>query len=169
VPLARKKLQGAPRRLADEEDAALSAFATFCRRAEHGQFAQLQDRDDLWKLLIVITFRKSINQAKYQRRQTRGGGGENLPTSPKAESAMEQVTLEQIISSEPSPDFAVQVAEEYRRLLANLGDAELQAIALLKTEGNTTEQIAAKLQRAPRTIERRLQLIRKIWEKELAS
>jgi len=36
-------------------------------------------------------------------------------------------------------------------------------------ERDTTAQIAAKRQRAPRTIERRLQLIRKTWEQELAS
>jgi DNA-directed RNA polymerase specialized sigma24 family protein len=50
-----------------------------------------------------------------------------------------------------------------------LGDAELRAIALFKLEGDTTAQIAAKLGRAPRTIERRLQLIRRTWEQELAS
>jgi DNA-directed RNA polymerase specialized sigma24 family protein len=169
VGLARKNLEGAPRRLADEEDAALSAFASFCRRAGQGHFPQLLDRDDLWQLLVVITLRKSINQVNRERCQKRGGAGQNLPASAEAESAIEEATLEQIISSEPTPELVAQVAEEYRRLLANLGDAELQSIALLKMEGDTTAEIAAKLQCAPRTIERRLQLIRKIWEKELAS
>src|SRR5438552_6103586 len=98
VALARKKLQGAPRGLADEEDAALSAFASFCRRAEQGQFPQLQDRDDLWHLLMVITVRKSSNQMKYERRQKRGGAGPKRPTSPAAESAVAHAVLEQIIS-----------------------------------------------------------------------
>src|SRR5207248_9778839 len=48
VGLARKKLQAAPLRVADEEDAALSAFNSFCRRAEQGQFPDLKDRDGLW-------------------------------------------------------------------------------------------------------------------------
>ena len=47
VALARKNLQSAPRRVADEEDAALSAFDSFCRRAEQGQFPDLKDRDGL--------------------------------------------------------------------------------------------------------------------------
>jgi DNA-directed RNA polymerase specialized sigma24 family protein len=34
VGLARKKLRDAPRRLADEEDVALSAFHSFCRSAK---------------------------------------------------------------------------------------------------------------------------------------
>ena len=73
VGLARKKLQNTPRRAADEEDVAQSAFASFWRRAQQGQFPQLEDRDDLWHLLMVITVRKAINQAKSERRQKRGG------------------------------------------------------------------------------------------------
>jgi len=38
VGLARKKLRAAPRRAADEEDVALSAFDSFCRGAEQGRF-----------------------------------------------------------------------------------------------------------------------------------
>ncbi|HKI35430.1 MAG TPA: ECF-type sigma factor, partial [Gemmataceae bacterium] len=45
VGLARKRLQGARRRAADEEDVALSAFDSFCRSAEQGRFPELADRD----------------------------------------------------------------------------------------------------------------------------
>src|SRR5262245_46060314 len=44
VGLARKKLRAAPRRAADEEDVALSAFDSFCRGAEQDRFPQLNDR-----------------------------------------------------------------------------------------------------------------------------
>src|SRR5262249_45699389 len=55
VALARQKLLGAPRRVADEEDVVLSAFNNFCRRAEQGHFPDLKDRDGLWALLVVVT------------------------------------------------------------------------------------------------------------------
>jgi hypothetical protein len=58
VVRARHKLRGVPRRAADEEDVALSAFDNFCRAAEHGRFPDLADRDDLWQLLLVLTDRK---------------------------------------------------------------------------------------------------------------
>lgn len=38
VRLARRKLRSAPRRMADEEDVALSAFDSFCRHAACGRF-----------------------------------------------------------------------------------------------------------------------------------
>ncbi|HEY2154573.1 MAG TPA: ECF-type sigma factor, partial [Isosphaeraceae bacterium] len=43
-------------------------------------------------------------------------------------------------------------------------DDDQQAVAIAKLEGLTNEQIAARLNRALRTVERRLKLIRKIWE-----
>src|SRR5262245_52761589 len=57
VGLARARLRDAPRRAADEEDVALSAFDSFCRGAERGRFPDLADRDGLWALLMTITAR----------------------------------------------------------------------------------------------------------------
>jgi DNA-directed RNA polymerase specialized sigma24 family protein len=169
VRLARHKLQGSPRLVADEEDVALSAFATFCRRAEQGCFPRLFDRDDLWQLLLVITTRKALNQIGQERRQKRGGAGPHQRAVPAAAAEAEEPVWEQLISPEPTPEVAAQVAEEYQRLLSILGEPELRSIALWKLEGDTTGQIAAKLRRAPRTIERKLRLIRQLWAKELPS
>ncbi len=72
--LARLRLRNAPRAVADEEDAALSAFDSFCKGAVEGRYPRLSDRDDLWKLLVVITERKAFDQAARERRQKRGGG-----------------------------------------------------------------------------------------------
>jgi hypothetical protein len=68
-PLPIKKLLGAPRGMADEEDVALSAFDSFCRGAEQGRFPQLSDRDDLWRLLFVITERKAIDLVNHEKAQ----------------------------------------------------------------------------------------------------
>jgi DNA-directed RNA polymerase specialized sigma24 family protein len=168
VGLARRKLRDAPRRVADEEDVALSAFDSFCRGAEQGRFPQLRDRDDLWRLLFALTARKAFDQVRDQRRHKRGGGrvrGESALLGPE-DSAGEEAGLEQVLGREPTPEFAAQVAEECQRLLDLLGDAELRAVALAKMEGDTTEQIAARLGRSPRSVERKLQLIRSLWAKE---
>ena len=70
VGLARARLARAPSPVADAEDVALSAFDSFYRRAERGEFPRLEDRDDLWQLLFVLTVRKAINLVRYQGRKS---------------------------------------------------------------------------------------------------
>jgi DNA-directed RNA polymerase specialized sigma24 family protein len=156
VELARQKLQGLPRRAADEEDVALSAFDSFCRGAATGRFPQLADRNSLWPLLVKITAYKAIDLLRHEHRQKRGGppAEAGSPTAPD---------LEQIIGREPTPEFALQVAEECQRLLDRLGDEGLRAVALGKMEGYTTEEIAARLGCVPRSVERKLRKIRQLW------
>jgi DNA-directed RNA polymerase specialized sigma24 family protein len=169
VSLARKKLRDAPRRAADEEDVALSAFASFCRVAAQGQFPQLADRDNLWRLLVTITARKALHLRRDEGRQKRGGGEVlNLSQMPGA-SGRAETMFEQVLDREPTPAFAAQVAEETRRLLACLGDGQLRAIALAKLEGHTNEAIARQLGWARVTVQRKLRLIRDIWAKEKRS
>jgi DNA-directed RNA polymerase specialized sigma24 family protein len=156
VELARRRLLGAKAHAADEEDVALSAFDTFCRGLKRGRFPDLQDRDNLWKLLVVLTARKACRLMRDERRLKRGG----------AQPALANEELAQVLSQEPSPEFAVECAETCRHLLDRLGDDELRTVALSKMEGYTTKEIAGRLNRAPRSIERKLRLIRGLWESE---
>jgi DNA-directed RNA polymerase specialized sigma24 family protein len=166
VTLASGKLRGAPRGAADEEDVALSAFDSFFGGVRRGRFPQLHDRDNLWRLLVVITARKVLDLRNRERRQKRGGGavlGEAALVGTKSE----EFTLDQIIGPEPTPQFAVEVAEECRRRLDSLEDAQLVKVALWKMEGFTNEEIAAKLGCVTRTVERKIQVIRSIWGEDL--
>jgi DNA-directed RNA polymerase specialized sigma24 family protein len=153
VGLARLKLQGTPRRAADEEDVALSAFASFCDGAEQGRFPRLDDRDDLWRLLVVLTARKASHHLRGAARIKRGGGV--VP---------EDVVLEEVVGREPSPDFAACVADECRHLLGRLADDDLEQVAVAKMEGYSNAEIAQRFGCAQRTITRKLQLIRDIWQ-----
>lgn len=168
VGLARKKLQATPRTAANEEDVALSAFASFCRAAENGRFPCLSDRDDLWPLLVVITARKASRHIEHENRGNRARGQVlSEDVLPARASGMVISDLESIIGREPTPAFATQVAEEFHRLLCSLGDADLEQIALRKMEGYTLEEIAAQLGCVERTVRRRLERIRIIWQKEI--
>jgi DNA-directed RNA polymerase specialized sigma24 family protein len=168
LKLALKKLRSVPRRAADEDDVVVSAFASFCRAARQGRFAQLRDRDNLWPLLVVITARKAADLQQHERREKRGGGkvrGESALAGPPSD-ALDQPGFEQIVGHEPTPAFAVQVAEECRRRLAELGDDVLRSVALWKMEGYSSAEIAGKLGCVVGTVERKLRVIRNIWGKE---
>jgi DNA-directed RNA polymerase specialized sigma24 family protein len=160
VALARQKLQGLPRRAADEEDVALSAFDSFCRGVSGGRFPQLSDRNSLWPLLVALTAHKAVDLIRHERRKKRGG-----PAADTRGEGAPPADLEQIIGREPTPAFALQVAEECQRLLGRL-DEGLRAVALWKMEGDTVAQIAARLGCVPRTVERKLRMIRELWGEE---
>ena len=49
-----------------------------------------------------------------------------------------------MLAEEPTPAFAVEVAEECERLLGQLGNDQLRSIALFKMEGYTVAEIAAE-------------------------
>jgi DNA-directed RNA polymerase specialized sigma24 family protein len=154
VGLARKKLQGTSFRSA-EEDVALSAFHSFWQNAQKGKFPHLAGRANLWGLLITLTSRKACDFIAHEMRRYPGPIDHNV---------------EQILGREPDPALAALVAEEFERLLDRLNDPVLQAIAVWKMEGHTNKEIAAKLsqvkQTGERTVERKLERIRAIWERE---
>lgn len=166
VGLARKRLRDVPRRDADEEDVALSAFDSFCRGVEQGRFPHLEGRDDLWHLLVIITVRKAADLLASRRRQRRGGGkvrGESAFANPAAE-AQERQGIEQVEGAEPTPEFAAAVAEQCQTLLRMLPKDQLRSIAVWKMEGYTNPEIAGLLGCSLATVERKLALIRDTWQ-----
>jgi DNA-directed RNA polymerase specialized sigma24 family protein len=162
VGLARARLRGAPRGMADEEDVALSAFDSFCRRAEGGHFSRLDDRDDLWQLLFVLTVRKAIDLVRYNARARRGGG---------RVASLDDLAawdLDAVLGPEPTPELAAQMADEYRRLLEGLGNETLRAVARWKMEGWTNREIGVRLGCAEHSVERKLRSIRRLWSEEVS-
>ena len=157
VGLARDRLRALPRAAADEEDVALSAFDSFCRNAERGRFPRLDDRDDLWQLLVLLATRKASDLAEREGRQRRDW----RRTAPL------DAEVGGPAGAEPDPALAAELAEESGRLLGLLPDERLRALAVRKLEGYTNEEIAGLLGCSRATVERRLALIRRHWEKEL--
>ena len=162
VSLARRKLEGIPRRDSDEEDIALSAMNSFYRGVVQHKFDHLHNRGDLWKLLVTITVRKATAKRRSYFAQKRGGGrvrGESV----FGDHEDEQGGLADILGTEPTPELAMSVAENCGQMLDQLQDETLRQIALWTLEGYRTEEIAGKLGCVRRTVERKLERIREIW------
>jgi DNA-directed RNA polymerase specialized sigma24 family protein len=165
VGLARAKLASArSKAVEDEEDAALSALVSLWDGAVDGRFEQLRDRDDLWRLLVVLTARKAQDQRRRQGRQKRGGGVAFVGLA--GGDGSRDGTLMEVAGEEPSPEFAAMVAEEYARRIDELEDETLRQVASMRLEGYSNDEIAARLGCVTRTVERKLDLIRKVWSRE---
>ncbi len=168
IRFADRKLYELPRRVADEEDVVLSAFHGFLQGVEDGRFSRLDDRDDLWQVLAMLTQRKVIALRRYELAAKRGEGKVRGESALEASGLMSTAApgLGQLAGYEPTPQFAAQATEELSRLLDEIGDGELRPIALAKLEGYTNQEIADKLGTNLRAIERKLRLIRHRWRQE---
>ena len=165
VTLAQRRLEGAAKAMADEEDVALSAFRSFCLGARDGRFPQLLDSDSLWPLLMVITANKSVDLIRRNNRLRRGGRA-NVQRD-NTDSAVS--ILNEIMSKEPTPEFAAEVADQLQRLLNKLrekGDDDLSRIALLRMDGFSHKEIADRIGCSVRSIDRKMIVIAQVWEKD---
>ena len=139
-------------REASGEDVALSAIKSVMLGVREKRYPDLNDRSGLWPLLVTITARKSVSEQRRQLAQKR---------SRAAECRLQD--LKDYIGVEPSPEFAVEVADELERLVMTLDDPSLREIVEMKLAGATNEEIGEKLGCSKRTVIRKLKLIRQEW------
>src|SRR5262249_43680373 len=157
VRLARANLSAGRHKHGDyEADVAVSAMDSFLRAAHQGRFPKLHSRDNLWALLVTITVRKAWKVARRQRRNLEVG---ESALGAKNHDSQDHQVWEQVLSREPTPEFAAEMAEQCRKLLdllAEKEDQKLKSVALWKMEGYTNAEIATKLRCVEGTVERKL-------------
>jgi DNA-directed RNA polymerase specialized sigma24 family protein len=163
--LARRRMPPAVRPGYDEDDVALSAFHSLFVGITKQRF-DLKDRDDLWRLLLIIAERKISRRVRREyrdKRDVRRALHESMfvDISSERESPL---GLDTYIRSEPTPDFAAEVAESCDRLFDKLPDESLKRVALMKLENYTAEEIAKSLGCTRKTVQRKLFIIRKTWQ-----
>lgn len=156
---AAQKLDVQTRRQYDEQDAANSAFHSLCRGLSEGRL-EAENRDALWGLLAVITSRKISAQQRHINRQKRGGGLE------RGESAFEELGaagINEVAGEQLMPDVLAEATESCAQLFDVLPEEMMKTIVLLKFQGTTNKEVASKLKCTQRTVERKLERIRRIW------
>lgn len=163
MDFARSRMSPATRRVYDEEDAAVSAFRSLCRGIEGRRFPDVGDRGNLWALLVVITSRKIANRFRYEHQQRRDSNQTlNDLLLQGADGAVVDL-LQNVPAKEPTPEFATEVADMSEYLMNQLPEADLRKLVTLKLEGYTNEEVAEAMAVTRRTVQRKLELIRRIW------
>lgn len=160
--LAQRVFRERPDRFPEAEEAALSAFASFCTAAQHGRIDGDVDRDSLWRLLKTFTVRKVACQVERDATAKRGGG-RVIPESVWAGNTDHAGSLDAAFGCILTRDFDINCEE----LLARLPDADLKTIALAKLMGYTNRDLAQRFDCTERRIERKLHAIRLAWENEI--
>ncbi len=165
---ARTRLVGDDLAAADEEDAALSALHTFCRRLREGHFERLANRNDLWALLVVLTRRKVTKHQRHSGRQKRGGAMRRIPLGRLSDDTFEGQGGSKIEDVRWVSTLRGGLDVRCQELLELLPDESLQHVAVRKLEGYSNREIAVELGIALRSVERKLQCIRTIWGQEMS-
>lgn len=146
IAMSRKRLKGIATPIYDEEIIANHAYESFCLRA--ARFPQLEDRGDLWKILATIVSRKV---SKVVQKKDRSISSD----------------MEMSESTGPTADDVVTANDEFDRLLDLLESDRLRAVAVLKLEGHSHNDIAKAIGRAVSSVERYVRRIRETWENEI--
>lgn len=162
VVYARSQMQDANRRVSDEEDIACGVMAALCDRAEKGQLPDIDNRTDLWHLLLSWTRHDIIDHVRKENRLKRGGGkvrGDSV-------FAADPAGWSTLLDNSPSPSLIAEMEEQLTRLLSRLPNPILRRIAADKMRGISNAELAQELDVSKRTIERKIDLIRKFWNSE---
>jgi RNA polymerase sigma factor (sigma-70 family) len=158
VALARRRLSPSLASRVDPEDVVQSVFRTFFVRLQDGQF-QLEQQDDLCKLLVRITIHKTLRQVAYQKAAKR---------NPSAEAGQENTEREElyaVLDREPTPDEAVVFLDQLEHFLKKLKPEE-RRILEMKVQGFKNEEICQELKIYDRKIRRILERVQELAEQE---
>ena len=147
--LARKQCSQALARCVEADDIVQSVFRSFFRRAQHGCY-DIPEEGELWRLFLVITLNKVRTKGDYYHAAKRDirHVTQGLPADP--------VLPAKLSKNEGAAAFLQIVLDE---ALEQLPEHHRQ-IVQLRIQGYDLEEIAEKVQRAKRTVERVLQQFR---------
>ena len=79
------------------------------------------------------------------------------------------MTLDDLVGIEPTPEYISLLNDQFKSAMNLLHDEVLWRIAKETLEGYTTAEIAKRLEISPRTVQRKLNLIRNKWMKQFAN
>lgn len=138
----------------DPEDVIQSAFRTFFVHLKDGDFS-FEQENDLFKLLVRLTVRKTLRRVQHHRAakrdpnaETCGGGDDRDPFGGVA-------------GQEPTPDVAVAMVDELEDFLKKFQPFE-RSVLELKIQGYTSPEIATKLNTYDRKVRRVIERVEKV-------
>ena len=162
---ADRRLKNMSRRAVAEDDIAQEAFAAFFRGVGRQHFSKLEDRHDLWQVLIMLADRRAKDYMRRQLGPERGLGqvrGDSVMERPRDQTASRPVGFDELAAPPVAPESAEALIRLIQRSFPELGDEELQRIALDRAANYTVAEIAERHSISRRTAERKIELICRI-------
>jgi RNA polymerase sigma-70 factor (ECF subfamily) len=156
LALARRRINLRLARRVDAEDVVQSVFRTFFQRLQAGNF-RLEGQDDLAKVLVRITVRKTLRHIAFHQAARRDLRLEEEGSS--------YDPLPGLIGREPTPAAAVAFLDQLEHFLGRLRPQERQILEM-RLQGFSSEEIAGQLGTYDRKVRRVLERVRALAEQE---
>ena len=138
----------------DPEDVIQSAFRTFFVHLKDGDFS-FEREDDLFKLLVRLTVRKTLRRIQYHL------AGKRNPNVEVAGGGDDGDPFDRVAGHEPTPDVAVAMVDELEDFMKRLKPFE-RSVLELKIQGYTSAEIAEKLNTYDRKVRRVIERVEKV-------
>lgn len=148
IALARKNSSPELAAQVDSDEIVQSVFGSFFRGAQQGYY-DIPEGEELWKLLLVISFNKIRTKVAYHRAAMRDS--RLTVTSNELDYRTSRLAAGEIASRElhmTIDDALCTMPDDYRKIVS------------LRIEGHTVGEVAQRVKRSKRTVERILQEVR---------
>lgn len=171
--IARRELRrrSIPEAVYDEDDLLSSSNRMFFSLILAGKVHSIQGLDELWVVYRRIVADKVTSARNRTRARKRGAVGRwngrkrcfgPADADATQDDAQNRDDLNLFESGLPRPEVSA-IADETLRLLLDLLNDEQRMIANLRLDNLSISEIAKRLRRSERTINRKLEEIREIW------
>ena len=149
IAFAQSRLAAQMRRRVDAEDIVQSAYRSFFRRLQQGDF-EFEEQNDVWRLLAAITLCKTQSAVRHHQRQLRDVRRERSLEVSMRPLEREPEVEDVAIFYELLESMLIGMPEHYRE------------IVLLRMEGYSITEIASQVDRSERTVLRVLARLQEV-------
>jgi len=162
--VARHRVTARDRKILDDEDLAICAIDAFQQAIRAGLYSELGNREEVWRFLVAIVERQSVDHLRKLHAVKRGGGnvrGESVFEEHDEGRALENLCID-ALNMEVMTDFLDAIDS----IVQKLDDPELAEIVAARIAGHTNDEIATQLGKSVSSVERKLRLVRSIISQE---
>src|SRR4051812_46450299 len=135
----------------DPEDVIQSAFRTFFVHVRNDEFT-FDGADDMFKLLVRLTVRKTLRQIAYHRAAKRNPEKEAQQSDPDNDLMLE------LCAAGPTPDMEVALINEFEEFVGKLPPVARKVLEM-KLQGHSTAEIAEAVGSYQRKVRRILERV----------
>ena len=162
--LANTRIPVQHKKAIDPEDIASRVFYKLIENIKQNRYQAIKGRDNFWALLTTYAVRNVISRSRFEDAQKRGPGQNKRVLNEQELESVGIGNLTYFVESHDESDFDC-LDSALQHLLDLLPSQAYKDIVLAKMDGMPVDLIALKFNCSTRTVQRRLETARALWEK----